>query len=329
MDDTLYPTNITFGVTNQCTAACANCSGAYNQNPVPLQFLTSAQMCARIDEAFKLGWTLPSGICFTGGEALIQKKDVLQTSVYARKKGVKNISLMSNGSWGRNLAHARDLAQELKNSGIDEVYFSTGHDHQQFIDEQSIINAVHACQSARIYTQIDVEADIKHKAYKSLVTNKSLQGITIEKMEWIAWKTKEVRDTAPNIISIRESSGCHNLLDSCYIDQDNVILPCCGQFCNFMPRMILGKNLQNWYDRNWLHIWLAVDGPHLLWSLFNKTGEYAYHRCQACFIIQSIDEYYRAAWEMWPQHRDSVIYRYNYICSLLRQTRKLQKEGIL
>jgi len=325
----LHPTNITFGVTNQCTAACTNCSGAFNPNPKKLQFLTAEQMIARIDEALSLGWELPDGICFTGGEALIRRDDVFKTAKYARSKGIYNLSLMSNGSWGKNFKYAKNLAAKIKNSGIGDVCFSTGFDHQKFVDEKSIVNAVHACKMARIYTQIDCETDINNIVYQNLITNKKLKGTIIDKIEWITWKTKEIRNNEPKLIDISRQAGCSFLFSTCYVNFENHVMPCCGQFNNFMSKLDLGINLENWYDRNWLHIWLSVDGAYLLWSLFNKTGTYPYHQCAACLAIQSIPEHYQAVHEAWPQHRDSVIYRYNYMCSLLQSTDKLKKEGKL
>lgn len=324
----MSPSHITFGVTDQCTAACANCSGGFNQNGK--NNLTSQQMCARIDEANELGWKI-NAICFTGGEALIRKNDLLHVSYYARDRGIKHISVMTNGWWGYRQGHARAMATELKNAGVTDIHFSTGIDHQKFIKEEVIINAVVATQEAGIHATIGVEAEKDEITQKRLESNPVLHKTGINGFTWIAWKTLETRGEEFSVVPILQESGCQELWNGCYIDDKNQIRPCCGQFCNMMPRLILGPELKKWEDRTWLHIWLAVDGPYFIWALVQdyqaKNNFYPIHKCLACFSVQSVPFFHTRALELWPKHEQSVLNRFNFIKSLKNNTESLKIEG--
>lgn len=323
----IKPADLTFGVTNQCTAACPNCSGSFNQNPEQLHFLTAQQMCARIDEAFALGWTLPHGICFTGGEALIRKSDILIAAKYARSKGIDSISIMSNGSWAKHPVQAGQTARELKNAGVTEVYFSTGVDHQKFVDEQTILNSIKACQEVGIYCELDVESEVDDSTIKRLIANPKLKKVEIDELNWIAWKTRELRTSEKmKRIDPFTGCGCDMLWKTCYVNSENKVQACCGQFNNLMPQMLLGEALSNWCERTPMHVWLSVDGPRILYS-FSNPDIYPFHGCQVCFAVQNLPNFHAAAEEAWPAHKESVMHRFNFIKSLFIANQKAKNEN--
>lgn len=253
----------------------------------------------------------------------------MRTARYAREKGIESISIMSNGSWGRQLEIATLTARELLASGVNQMYITTGLDHQRFVSEQSVLNAVAACREADLYVELDVESDLDDDIITRLAQNPVLQGVKLASQNWITWKTGEPRiQEKMKMLHPFSGAGCESVWKTCYIDHSDTIRACCGQFCTSMPRLILGEKLEDWYRRTPLQMWIATDSPYFLYSLLKKENEmYPWHECHACLLLQNRLDYFEQLETIWPHHRDSVIDRHHYIRTLLIETQKAKNEN--
>src|SRR3546814_20214687 len=67
--------------------------------------------------------------------------------------------IVSNGSWAKRLVRAKEICNELKRAGLDELNISTGNDHQEFVPQESVVNAAESAIACDITTLITVETD--------------------------------------------------------------------------------------------------------------------------------------------------------------------------
>jgi MoaA/NifB/PqqE/SkfB family radical SAM enzyme len=91
---------------------------------------------------------------FTGGEPLLRYPEILEFIRYARQKGAKEIGSMSNGFWGKDLNHARQLVLELKKVGLSSLCFSFDDFHQEYMPVSTVRNAIQACRDNSLDYQI-------------------------------------------------------------------------------------------------------------------------------------------------------------------------------
>src|SRR3546814_15640143 len=130
------PKNLTVLCTYQCTAACKQV--CVESSPHIKGRLSGDVIRKRITEAHQ---AFPSikVVVFSGGEAFLLKDELIKSVEHASSMGMST-RIVSNGSWAKRLVRAKEICNELKRAGLDELNISTGNDHQEFVPQESVVN---------------------------------------------------------------------------------------------------------------------------------------------------------------------------------------------
>lgn len=185
----LKPNAITILTTYHCTAACKQC--CFDCSPLLKQRLTKEQMISFIHNAKE---SFSSDICvFTGGECFTLGQDLFDSIAYAHSLGLTT-RCVSNGFWAKTKEKAEKTLAKCKESGLDEINFSTGDNHQEWVPFQNIVNGSIVAANMGIKVVISVEgcsnANFK---YEDAVKNE-------EFIDY--WKTHKVNNNIQIINSV-------------------------------------------------------------------------------------------------------------------------------
>jgi len=297
----LYTSSITILPTYRCNAECEQC--CFESNPRISTRLGLETIKQRIDDAVK---TFPNLklVVFSGGECFLLKDDLFAAITYASAYGL-SVRCVTNAFWGKTTKNANRTARRLTESGIAEINISTGLDHQRWVPEQSVVNAVAALVSHRITTVVTVERDTETSAcYKHLISKREIQQALTEEYSrfklmtnsWMAFHS----DAAPrkSTEDFREKKGCQQIFRNVVITPNDEMSACCGLTFEHIPELKLGRlsevSMQAAFDQqldDFLKIWIRMDGPEaIIEKLFpdeapKQIEQNVVHICQACVIL--------------------------------------------
>src|SRR3546814_11667639 len=100
------------------------------------------------------------------------KDELIKSVEHASSMGMST-RIVSNGSWAKRLVRAKEICNELKRAGLDELNISTGNDHQEFVTQESVVNAAEYAIACDITTLLTVATDKEdHNCYKYNRTKK-------------------------------------------------------------------------------------------------------------------------------------------------------------
>lgn len=291
--------------TDKCTAACEEC--CFLCNPNNKNMLTFSQIKNFIDE---LKNTISSVqlIVFTGGEATLLGKTLIDAISYASTRGLRT-RIVTNGWWAKNEKSAKRMIDKLLIAGLSEINFSTGDNHQEWIDLDTIINGCVASTERNLLTVVSVEAFDNAKFTMSDFFENSRIKAIYDKLEdkqdfqilsspWVSiHKSKDF--THKSVVVDSTIEGCETILNYIGLDEQGKISACCGLTQKEIPAM----NLSNLYPNlsikemieeqtlDLLKIWIWVDGPKYIYDTIiefdsdlvdNKTF---IHTCEYCSEI--------------------------------------------
>ena len=133
------PHTHTILTTNLCTAVCDHCS--VRSDKKRRETLTAKEIIHSINEIHAFG-NLKT-VVFAGGEPTLLKDDLFESIAHAHCLGL-NTRLVTNCSWAFNIDKAKQLLQQLKDSGLHELNLSMDKFHADFIKQQCVANAFNA-----------------------------------------------------------------------------------------------------------------------------------------------------------------------------------------
>ena len=136
---------LAIALTDRCTASCDMC--CFGCSPKGEHHLETVLIKKVIDEAFESGNIRTIG--FTGGEPFIYFDQLLECTSYAHDKGME-VTINSNGFWGRDKLAAKDKTAELKEAGVSSIWFSADRFHQSFVPQADLLEAMRAAKDAGI-----------------------------------------------------------------------------------------------------------------------------------------------------------------------------------
>ncbi|MCD9087701.1 hypothetical protein [Stenotrophomonas sp. SY1] len=324
MKETIRPSTVTVLCTYQCTAACQQC--CFESSPRVKGALDSAFICSRLSE-IKESFPSISIVVFTGGEALLLKDELLKSISHASSLGLK-VRVVSNGFWAKRMDGALRTARALSESGLTELNISTGRDHQQFVPEESIINACIAAVEKGITTAVSIETDTEESdCLHSLRRDPRIEALLkrenfkIFNNFWMPFHTDaQRRQQSPDLDLLRK--GCSQVFDNVVITPHGNISACCGLTLEHIPEMRLGKsngtNIAELYlsqADDFMKYWLRVEGPYRIIEtvMGDDAGKYVedvVHGCQACAILHKTPEIRERLLENYEVHVASVMTRY-------------------
>lgn len=129
--------NISFVITDRCTAACKVC--CFGCRPENNKMLDKEIIKDYINQ---LAENNPEAhVAFTGGEALIYRDLLLECMAHAKSLGLVS-TLVTNGFFGGTVEKAHNTLKELRDAGLVSIAFSADVYHQEFIPLQNLKNAI-------------------------------------------------------------------------------------------------------------------------------------------------------------------------------------------
>jgi len=301
------PHILTLMVTNSCTANCFACGVGANSSG--LRRLSLGAMCRYIDEANELNIQL---IVFSGGEPFLIGKDLDSAVQHVSSAGLLS-RVVSNAYWAVSKDIAMARLSKLKRSGLCEINFSTGKNHQQFIPIHNIVNGVLASAELDMTCAVMVELhpDSFYNA-ESFMAEKDLfpimrnlrskRRLYVLDSPWV----DVTRDASQDLGNCRlltsktlpTRTGCRSIIGGIAVDPDESLAACCGITRMYIPELTVGSlrrysmtELVNLMKRDFMKRWLFTQGPEhvLAWAAEQDPsiaweGKYI-HQCHACYSV--------------------------------------------
>jgi organic radical activating enzyme len=292
--------------TYACNANCKNCgtvSSPNDRNNLPLETIISS-----IEQAKHLGFM---NVVFTGGEATLRWKDLVQAIQFAHNLDMPT-RLVTNAHWANNEEEANLHIKELHNAGLNEINYSTGDEHVKYVPLNSVVNGIIAAIDHSLSLAVMIELTASRVLNRTSLTEHSKikmlnetdkQKIRILESPWMPLNPLEI-GTYPEGIAINRNnissvSGCDSVLQTYVVQADGRIGACCGLGMRITPELNVGfstgtdflaraiKESESDFLKLLLHYkgperileWAASKNPEIKWE-----NLYA-HKCQACLRV--------------------------------------------
>lgn len=318
----ISPRMMTVITTYQCTAACQEC--CFECSPKLTSRLSLSDITNSVEQAMTLYPDLEI-VIFTGGECFTLKDDLFDAIAFCSRRGLKT-RCVTNGYWAKRMSVAQAYAERLLAAGIGEINISTGKDHQQWVEEQTVINAAIALTEQKIVTLVTLEKDTEDSnCFKSIRGNPSIIELLANKSElfmlrsnvWMPFfQDSELRGKGTIDLS---SSGCDQVFDNLVITPKKEVSACCGLTLEHIPEMKLGtiEDLSCYKTEqinDFLKLWIKTEGPmkiaqRLIGDQHPKLANVV-HQCQACALIHQDKEIVDKLLNEYDQHLLRVAYQY-------------------
>ena len=304
------PKMLTLISTYQCTAACPNC--CFQCNPQRTERLTIEEMESIVEYCAKKFPSIEL-VVITGGEPF-----TLGSDLYAIIKKISSFGKMSrivsNAYWASSYSKAVDIIQKLQDCGLTEINYSTGDEHQKFVQYDNIINAIQAALDNNMAVAVNVESalnkDFKSDIlYKDTKLSKYLKDkekypiFRINNGKWIE-KQSTVNEKGNFSYTTSIDSTCTSILTNICISPDMQYLSCCG-FFNIKNKylnygFVTANNLETIHKKqfdNILKLWLYLEGPLKIAQSINRYAKKELikienkHMCEVCNLILSNEQF--------------------------------------
>lgn len=237
-EDMLY-NSLAISITNKCNASCKFCGvSACNSNSKEksLEKEVLEKICKEVIEIESI-----KNIVFTGGEAFLYFNRI-KSIIPLLKKGGKNVGIVTNGFIFKNMQTAEKMLNEIKNSGFSFLHISTDQYHLEYIDLNTIKNAILICKQNRIDVTLKIGMQRFDTTYVKIIEeldenifNTSIQFYPIMPIGRATSLTEEKFFSKP-VADLNLSCKHFTTL---FIDERGDIYPCC--FFKRPKSMILGN----------------------------------------------------------------------------------------
>ncbi|MEL3928348.1 hypothetical protein V1669_13240 [Aeromonas enteropelogenes] len=322
----ISPKTLTIIATYHCTAACADC--CFECTPKITHRLSLAEILSAIDSA--IGMYPDIGIVvFTGGECFTLKEDLFTAIKHCTSNGLQT-RCVTNAYWAKNYEMAVRYAEKLIEAGICEINISTGLDHQRWVSEKTVLNAVLALTKRNIFTLLTVEKDTNSSScFESIQSNKLIMELQknnfLFKLQSNSWMTFS-KDSVERELIDRDAidKGCDQIFENIVITPKKKISACCGLTLEHINEMKVGdiNDLSGYVQHqknDFLKLWIKIDGPikiidYLLGEGNHKTKNVS-HQCEACAMLHKDPEIIRHLKSRYQNYIPYVLNKYLLIKS--------------
>lgn len=324
------PKILTFVTTYKCTSACNNC--CFQCSPKRNLALSKEQMLNYLEQVTN---DFPSVkvLVLTGGECTILKYLPEIIDVASHKYGL-SVRIVSNAHWARTYDAARKMIVKLRKSGLNEINFSTGDEHLEFVPIEYIKNAIIASCDEGFVPLVNVESIESHKfnseyfyKEKQLATLVNEKKFMVTNGIWIDLKNPSTMFTSSKKESSYSVYRCENIFSGLVITPDNRMKACCGITSNRIKYLDLGnpekKSLRYLYENqftDFVKLWLYTEGPHKILEFVAKYDDrikieefYPLHQCLICTMILNNEEYLSVIRQHYDEVYTNIIMKYNFI----------------
>jgi hypothetical protein len=329
----IRPRVVTILGTYRCTAACKDC--CFDSNPGVSGRLTLDRIIDFIDQAAQLRSVRM--VVFSGGECFLLGADLVKAVAYGTGKGLET-RCVTNGYWAKSRKHGETTLRALRAAGLSELNISTGDLHQQFVSEETVVNAAElglACGLNRTLVVVELRQGSRVTA-ATLLNNARLRACLDEHGEsrfgiiqspWMPMDSRRVSEqTGERLLSrhtLPTKGGCRSIFTTAVLTPSSSVGVCCGLSRERIPELNFSqveRGLEAILEeagRDFIKIWLFVDGPEriLAWAASkDRTIEwenrYAHH-CHACLALFDDARVRETILKHYRERIDDVLLRYN------------------
>lgn len=220
--------------TSRCNAKCDICyqaSSSKGSEYFGLAKLDKKIIIRCIRVAAELD-NIGSRFHLAGGESFLYPDECLIFFREARNTGFEDITATTNGFWGKSQKKSRDLAEKMREAGLNGIEISWDFWHKQFIDAKTISNCIESCFNSEININLRILTTKSHSIEEAIL---SLPPETLEFVSRItsgpvfpSGRAETMLD--PNEFfnsNIKLNGGCHRVLNLAINSVGNVY-PCCA-----------------------------------------------------------------------------------------------------
>lgn len=300
------PKTLSIMPTYGCPAECKNCgtlSSPRDKTSVDLDYILKG-----IKEAKELGFF---NVVFTGGEPTLKWHNLLKGIEYATSINFPT-RVVTNAYWATSHKHAVNKLQKLKDSGLNEINYSTGDEHAQFVPFERVVTATIAALEVGFDPHIMIEVKDGRMITKDIflsdpailaLSKENRARVNVIESPWMPMDPFEVENydegTLVNEKNILRTKGCDSVLQTYVLQANGNIGSCCGLGMRIIPELntadvneegFLEKAIER-SENDVLKLWLHYSGPEriLQWVAekdpsIDWENMYA-HKCQACLRI--------------------------------------------
>ncbi len=313
--------------------------------------MSQKQILSVINETVEVGIRL---LVFSGGECFLLGKDLETAISYATQLNLMT-RCVTNGYWANSKESAKKRLKKLQNSGLTEINFSTGDNHQKFIHVKNIINGCLAALSLGMRVAVMVELHKNPKFTKNnLILDPDLERVLedpekrdlfhIVESPWMPNNLDSIVEQKDNILvnkpNVSSRERCTSILTTFAIDPYGNISCCCGLTRHNIPEMTIGTTKTHSLSdciksafNDFLKIWLYTEGPEkiLAWAA-NKDPSIKWenlyaHTCHSCLAIYHNNKVKRIIRKYHKEKIADVLFRYYMLTEMkIPDDRKPDKE---
>lgn len=296
-------------LTYTCPAECKDCGTL--SSPRSRENISLDDAKKFIEEAGQAGDFVV--VVFTGGEATLRWRDLLDGIRFAKSKGL-NTRLVTNAHWAIREDVSRDKLLQLTDAGLDEINYSTGDEHARFIPVDRVALATKIAMEMKLPTSIMIESKADRRITRDTflshvhlcdLDQKEISTLNITESPWMPLDPMAVESYADGLAATEENGEaqkpCHVVLSTFTVQGDGRVGACCGLGMRQIDELNVGTVKDDLVDiRNraesdvillairylgplYLIKWAASEDDSIKWD-----GMYAHH-CQACARLYADD----------------------------------------
>ena len=323
----IRPDTLSLITSYRCTAACPN--GCFNCSPHPVndKIMTLEEMRRYISLA-KEDFPDLSVVVFTGGECTLLGEDLYNAIKFAKSIGLIT-RIVTNGHWAKSESNADETINNLLDSGLDEINFSTGLEHSIFTPVEVVAYAVSKCVRTSRFSQVFVNIELSKGS--------NINRDSFMSLSWIAELDDELRNRVVCIsspwIEFRHHNkltghdentyrvshkGCAEVLTTININPNGQFLSCCGLACEYTPFLKLGqihsciKSIHETRFQDLLKLWLFVSGPYQILKKIGNPPEHTNkHNCEYCMNLLMRRENLNRLMNLSREEVENILLDYN------------------
>lgn len=317
----IEPNIVSLIVTDECTASCTNC--CFNCSPKKGTSMTTEEAKQYIQNGFDAFKTLKL-VVLTGGEPFLLGINSLSKIIeYAKSLNLQS-RIVSNAFWANTPERTAEYINTLVRVGLREINFSTGFEHQKYVNADNIVNACIESVKANLTVVVNVEYHdnsdfnslcfLEDKRYKEFFSNKeNANKIKIIKSLWSSLDDKNETEYNKDGVELLNNitKGCNSIFKSYSVFPNGDLAACCGLTVSKIEHFKLGnlkkEDIKSLYENQYssfINLWLKIEGSYkILEYLETKEPEIKKlprnHMCQACnylfnnqIVREAVSKYY-------------------------------------
>ena len=303
------PESLSIILTYKCNAKCDYC--CFESNSYEKAYLNLNTIKKIISHSKKL--FTPKVVVFTGGEPTLYLNTLIKSINFTRNLHIPS-RIVTNCWWAKDAEKAETVISKLVDAGLTEINFSTGTQHQRFIDFKNVKLAIDAAIKFKLRPIVVIEEDENADYIQNELVTESksfLNHFKITRFKKVYLNSSKKENIENGISQLR----CNNILQLVAFSPDNIVYPCCGlpirkmhgfELCKIDEYFELGRGELLNLLYNFQNTKILVDGPYKAYcEQTNHLQSNFHHNCVNCYELYKNSNFFNKEFE--PNVNDKEI----------------------